>query len=524
MGYAHMQNSRLQTSVPELRMRQLNSQLVRPEAEWVVYWMTAFRRTRSNYALQYARDLAKDLQRPLIILEALRVGYRWASDRFHRFVIEGMCDNQTACTNADVLYYPYVEAKRGEGSGLVETLAEQACAVVTDDYPCFFHPRMLQAIQGRLACPLFAIDANCLMPLQAAERTFSVAHSYRRWMQKTLPQHLQNAPDENPLDGRSTRGLPVLEQIPKEIVSRWPIAHLDDLLQDNGLGHLPIDHAVGPGAVAGGAVEAARLLQRFVSQRLKVYDEARNEPDESGASELSPHLHFGHIGPHEIFFKVMQAAGWNPGKLGNAFGTVTAEHDSESRATMNSVTPGKVNGKVHGFWGVDESTEAFLDQLCTWREIGFNMCWREPNYDQLESLPAWALQTIRKHDDDLRPQTYTLEELEQARTHDEIWNAAQRQLVREGRIHNYLRMLWGKKILQWTPSAKVALEIMVDLNNKYGLDGRDPNSYSGIFWVLGRYDRAWGPEREIFGKLRYMTSENTAKKHALKKYLKRFAD
>ncbi len=515
------------TDVPQLRVRRLNAHRIAPQGDWVVYWMTAFRRTRSNYALQYARDLAKELKRPLIILEALRVGYRWASDRFHRFVIEGMRDNQAACNAADVLYYPYVEAKPGEGSGLVEALADQACAVVTDDYPCFFHPRMLRAIQGRLTSPLVAIDANCLMPLQAAERTFTVAHSYRRWMQKTLPQHLQYPPDENPLDGRSTRGLPVLAQIPKKILSRWPTAQIDNLLADKGLHNLPIDHAVGPGAVAGGEVEAARLLRRFVSQRLNNYAEARNQPDEAGASELSPHLHFGHIGPHEIFFEVIQAAGWNPGKLGDAFGKVAEApkgHDSESRATMKTGKLGQVNGKVHGFWGVDEATEAFLDQLCTWREIGFNMCWRETNYDQLESLPSWALQTIQEHADDLRPQVYSLEQFEKAQTHDEIWNAAQRQLVREGRIHNYLRMLWGKKILQWTPSAKVALQIMIELNNKYGLDGRDPNSYSGIFWVLGRYDRAWGPEREVFGKLRYMTSENTAKKHPLKKYLKRFAD
>ena len=164
-----------------------------------------------------------------------------------------------------------------------------------------------------------------------------------------------------------------------------------------------------------------------------------------------------------------------------------------------------------------------MDQLCTWREIGFNMCWREPNFDQFESLPSWALKTIDQHADDERKFVYSLDEFERAATHDEIWNAAQRQLVQEGRIHNYLRMLWGKKILHWSESPRDALAIMIELNNKYALDGRDPNSYSGIFWVLGRYDRAWGPERPIFGKLRYMTSENTAKKHRLTKYLKHFA-
>lgn len=489
----------LQSSlVPKIRLRSLNERPLRTEGSWVLYWMTAFRRTRSNYALQTARDWAKELDRPLVILEALRIRYRWASDRFHRFVIEGMCDNAVACASSRVLYYPYVEPQPGVGSGLVATLAEQACVVVTDDYPCFFHPQMLRAVSRKLSAPLIAVDANCLMPLAAAERTFTVAHSYRRWMQKEIPVHLQQPPEDNPLDGRSTRTLQVLDALPQSITGRWPAADLDALLRPAGLQNLPIDHSVGNGAVSGGAVEAQRLLDQFVRQRLVDYNVARNEPDEFGSSELSPHLHFGHIGAHEVFSQVMQASDWNPGKLK------------------------KPNGKVNGFWGVGENAEAFLDQLCTWREIGFNMCWREPNYDRLQSLPSWVLQTIDEHSHDERPVIYSMEELDQAQTHDEIWNAAQRQLVREGRVHNYLRMLWGKKIVQWTRSAEEALRIMVELNNKYGLDGRDPNSYSGIFWVLGRYDRAWGPERPIFGKLRYMTSENTAKKHMLKKYLKRF--
>jgi deoxyribodipyrimidine photo-lyase len=490
----------LQSSqVPALRLRRLNIQAVAPQRDWVLYWMTAFRRTRSNYALQTARDMARQLRKPLVIFEALRVRYRWASDRFHRFVIEGMCDNLADCEGKDVLYYPYVEPEPGAGSGLLHALSERACVVVTDDYPCFFHPRMLQLVSRNLPAALTAVDANGLMPLQAAERTFTVAHSYRRWMQKELPRHLEHPPEDSPLDRRSTRQLPVLDKLPLALRQRWPQADLQQLLGEQGLRHLPIDHTVTAGAMRGGAHCAAQFLDRFVNQRLQHYATARNEPDELGASELSPHLHFGHIGPHEIFFAIMKKVAWNPSRLR------------------------KPNGKLHGFWGVDEHVEAFLDQLCTWREIGFNMCWREPDYDQFHSLPDWAQKTIAEHAQDPRQTIYTYRELEQARTHDEIWNAAQRQLVREGRIHNYLRMLWGKKIIQWTPSAQEALRIMIELNNKFALDGRDPNSYSGIFWVLGRYDRAWGPEREVFGKLRYMTSENTAKKHALKNYLKRFS-
>ena len=133
------------------------------------------------------------------------------------------------------------------------------------------------------------------------------------------------------------------------------------------------------------------------------------------------------------------------------------------------------------------------------------------------------MQTLEDHSSDPRPHLYNLPEFEEAQTHEELWNAAQRQLVLEGGIQNYLRMLWGKKILEWTRSPKEALDVMIELNNKYALDGRDPNSYSGVFWVLGRYDRAWGPEQPIFGKIRYMTSQNTVRKYSVKNYLQKFS-
>ena len=182
----------------------------------------------------------------------------------------------------------------------------------------------------------------------------------------------------------------------------------------------------------------------------------------------------------------------------------------------------KTTGGRSGWWGMSEAAEAFLDQLVTWREVGFNMCLRREDYDRYDSLPDWALRTLKQHERDPRPYLYSLEDFENARTHDPLWNAAQIQLLREGGLHNYLRMLWGKKILEWTPSPRIALDTMIELNNKYALDGRDPNSYSGIFWVLGRYDRAWGPERSVFGKVRYMSSKNTARKLQLRNYLMKY--
>ena len=181
------------------------------------------------------------------------------------------------------------------------------------------------------------------------------------------------------------------------------------------------------------------------------------------------------------------------------------------------------NGKNRGFWNVSPSSEAFLDQVLTWREMGFNRTFRDPDgYDRYETLPEWALATLAEHESDARPALYTLDEFERAETHDPLWNAAQRELLTTGVMHNYLRMLWGKKILHWSRTPREALATMVELNNKYGLDGRDPNSYSGIFWVLGRFDRAWGPKRPVFGSVRYMTSDSTRKKLRLKAYLARF--
>ena len=170
------------------------------------------------------------------------------------------------------------------------------------------------------------------------------------------------------------------------------------------------------------------------------------------------------------------------------------------------------------------AAESFFDEIITWRELGYVFCHQNPDdSDQLSSLPKWAKTTIEEHRNDPRPVTYSLEDLAQSKTHDPVWNAAQTQLREKGIIHNYLRMLWGKKIYEWSKTPEEAIQNLIELNNRYALDGRNPNSYSGIFWVLGRFDRAWGPVRPIFGKLRYMSSDSTKRKLSLKEYLKEFA-
>ena len=479
------------------RLTTANDHPLRPDGDYVLYWMIAQRRLSHNFALDHAIDRAIELDKPLIIFEPLRVRYQWANDRIHRFIIEGMRDNALAAKDLGVTYYPYVEPEPGKGSPLLHKLAAKACTVVTDEYPCFFLPTMIDAVKDRIPAKLELVDSNGILPLRSGEKTYTVAHSYRRYMQKNVLEALEQTPNPKPLP---CPALPSPAPVPKSILKHWPAANLNKLLDKDGIADIPIDHDVLPSPVCpGGSVEARRRLDEFIDDKLDRYGTDRNHPDEHATTGLSPHLHFGHISPHEIVQRIFEHEEWTP--------------DQAS----------KPNGKNHDFWNVSEPAEGFLDQVLTWREIGFNWAFMNPDtYDTLESLPNWAQKSLAATEDDERPYIYTLEEFENAETHDELWNAAQTEIVRTGMMHNYMRMLWGKKIFQWTKSPQEALDIMIHLNNKYGLDGRDPNSYCGILWVLGRTDRAWGPKRPVFGSIRYMTSDSARKKLRLTKYLEKF--
>ncbi len=483
--------------IPSLRLRPANDAPIAPRGEYVLYWMIAARRTRASFALERAVERARELGKPLLVLEALRCDYQWASDRLHRFVLDGMRANAARFAAAGVSYYPYVERAQGEGKGLLAALASRACLVVTDDYPCFFLPAMVRAAGRQLAVRLEAVDGNGLLPIAAAEQVYQRAYDFRRFLQRTLPDHLADRPVEDPL--AAAPGLPRLAALPAAVARRWPPAQPGWLAEAANLAALPIDHAVAPSPLAGGEEAARATLASFVASGLGRYAEERNHPDEPVTSGLSPYLHFGHLGAHQVLAAVEAAEGWHPGRLSD-----------------------KGSGARAGWWGMSTGAEAFLDQLVTWRELGFNLTARSADYDRFESLPAWARRTLEVHAADPRTYLYDLASFEAATTHDEIWNAAQRQLVRDGLMHNYLRMLWGKMILGWSATPREALATMIELNNKYTLDGRDPNSYSGIFWCLGRYDRPWGPEREVFGTVRYMTSASTRRKLKLDGYLRRY--
>lgn len=468
-----------------------NRAAANPAGDYVLYWMTMARRPFYNFALERAAGQAARLGRPLLVLEALRLDYPWASQRPHAFILQGMADNQRALAGRGVLYYPYVEPRPGQGRGLLAALAKRACLVVADYYPCFFLPRMLAAAARALPVRLEAVDGCGLLPLLASQRDFPTAYAFRRHLQKTLPFHLMALPAADPLEGLR---LPQPAGLDPELTRAWPAAPRAALAADQDfLDGLELDASVPPAPLAGGWRAGQERLRAFLPEGLAAYDREHSQP--GGASGLSPYLHFGHVSPHQIFLDLARAEGWSPQRL--------------------SPRP---QGRRQGWWGLSPAAEAFLDQLVTWRELGFNMCRQRPDYDQYASLPVWALASLAAHAGDQRPWLYGLEDLAAARTHDELWNAAQRHLLAEGVMPGYLRMLWGKKILEWSPSPQAACAAMIELNNRHALDGRDPNSYSGIFWILGRYDRPFA-RRAIFGQVRYMSSASARRKLRLADYL-----
>ncbi|MCG3174587.1 MAG: hypothetical protein GMKNLPBB_02832 [Myxococcota bacterium] len=481
-------------AVPSIRIRNMNRRPVNSGGDYVLYWMTTSRRANSNYGLQRAAEHASRLKKPLVVFEGLRCGHQWAAARYHHFVADGMRDNQARFHEHGVTHYPWMEPSPGAGKGLLQALARRACVVVGDDFPVFFLPRMTAAAAKLLDVAFEIVDSIGLLPLHASDQAFSSAYAFRRFLHESLHLHIPQAPEPDPLSAadfpRKSAGLDGVRKT-------WPALKMNTrtFLKD-----FPINHGIGPGVFRGGTTAARERLEVFLNTGLSRYGEERSHPSSGAASGLSPWLHWGHISAHEVFQRVMEKENWDPSSL-----------------------PTRGNGRREGFWKVSLSAQAFLDELITWRELGFHYCAHNPMYDRWESLPAWARDSLTRHAADKRPWIYALEQLDAAATHDGIWNAAQRQLLREGFIHNYMRMLWGKKILEWSSTPMEALENMIELNNRYSLDGRNANSYNGIFWVMGRFDRPWGPERPIYGMVRYMSSAQTAKKFRLAEYLAQYA-
>ncbi len=492
------QTDRSQMSkVPQSRIQILRHESPNPKRDYVLYWMSQNRRFSFNFALDRSIEHANELKKPLLIVDILFLKDSWASDRHHQFALQSMADLQGQLSPRSIQYYPFVEKEPEGGKELLRALCKHACVLITDGFPTSAHIRKVKHALPPDPILIESIDSNGLFPIKATKQIFKTAYSFRRFLQKNLIGHIFHAPDPKPLTHISVSRDPKLLQT---ITQHWTRTNVSDFLKKEDLSSLSIDHEVEPCDLTGGEESAQATLSTFLDERLPRYDQDRNRVDVAATSGLSPFLQFGNISVHDIFQHLAKLENWTPDQLSE-----------------------KTDGKRSGWWGMGSNAESFLDELITWREIGFNRCALQPTYDRFDTLPSWAQETLAKHSKDPRPHLYTLRQLEMAQTHDALWNAAQNQLRTKGIIHNYMRMLWGKKILEWSPSPQKALKNMIHLNDKYALDGQNPNSYSGIFWILGRFDRAWGPERPIFGKVRYMSSENTQRKMNVKPYLQMFA-
>ena len=474
----------------------------------VLYWMTSSRRTTYNLALEHAVNLAVERNLPLLVVEALAIGHRWANDRIHTFVLQGMIDQRTTMLGSGVTYVPYVETRHGEARGLLARMSVDADALVIDDYPTYMPRQVAERAVNLAPCEVHVVDGNGFIAMRHAGRAFTTAYSLRRHLHKTVEDHLADLPVEQPLG--PALALPDVDETLVDLAfqetdtPKTPLEFIWRTAEGDAVGReallaLDIDHDVAPVPhMKGGSMSANKRWRKFLDDRLERYHEDRNHPDLQAATGLSPWLHFGHISAQRMVKDVLDVYGWDPGH----------------------VTP-PPDGRRSGWWGLPAGAEAFLDQVITWRDLAFIHAHMVEDHDGYSSIPEWAQATLAEHADDPRPGAYTFEQLEAAQTGDELWNAAQRQLMQEGIIQNYLRMLWGKKILEWAPTPQLAFDWMVALNDRWALDGRDPNSYAGIGWVCGKFDRGW-TERPVFGKVRCMMSHRTEKKVKAREYITRF--
>ena len=446
------------------RVTKLNNAKENTKGRYVIYWMQMFKRASHNYALNFAIQMANERRLPLVVYEGLKFYYPWASDRFHTFILEGVEEKYVEFAERGIRYVFYLQRNQSDPKNTVARLAKDAALLVTDDYPCFIIPEHNERI-AQLNLPVYAVDANGMIPLSALPKEEYAAYTIRPKIQRLLP----DLPRSIVMPHLEVQQPSLDVDCPETSVSSSNIADL--------VSECDIDHSVKPSKLYHGGTKAGRKrLTHFVRGILPHYNKTHNEPSFDGTSRLSPYLHFGFLSIQEVV-------------------------DAVERA--NAPKPGK---------------EAFLEQVIVRRELSFNFTRHNQYYDSLKSLPDWALKTMRDHADDPRPELLDEGTIERAETYDELWNAAQRELVCTGLLHNYVRMLWGKRVIEWQRSYEMAFELLVHLNNKYALDGRDPNSYAGILWCFGKHDRPWF-DREIFGTLRYMTSQSMAKKFRARNYI-----
>jgi deoxyribodipyrimidine photo-lyase len=434
----------------------------------IVYWMQRAERGIDNPALDLAIEIGNELDLPVIVFFSAISNFPHANLRHYAFLNQGLCDIEEDLAERNVSF-----VVRRPPENKLEALLEEvgAAMLIGDENPCREPERWRNVLAKRVKLPFWTVDADVVVPSSLFSKHQYMLHIMRTKLNAELPKYL--------IAGRRTKA--------KKPWSRPKGFENFRVTDDVTAGWKSLDRSVKPvDTFTGGTHAALKRLTHFVDHQLADYDKQRNHPETDGTSQMSPYLHFGHISPLTIALAVDEAV-----KAGKA---------------------------------TQAARDSYINELIGWRELSVNFVKYFPNYDSIECAPEWAQKTLREHAADKRDPTYTLEELERAETYDELWNAAQMQMVNTGWMHNYLRMYWAKKILEWSPNPAKALEWAVILNDKYELDGRDPNGYNGIAWAIGGvHDRPWF-DRPIFGTVRYMSGASTGKKFDSKRYIRQIAE
>ena len=435
----------------------------RRPARCVVYWMQRAMRAVDNPALEVAVKAGNLLGLPVVIFFGVVPNYPNANLRHYHFLAQGLRDVREDARERGVEFV----VRRPPENRLDAFLEEvQAALLIGDENPCREPERWRRVLAERLKIPYWTVDADVVVPSRVFNRSYVLLHHFRPKLKAVLTQYL----------------LPLNRT---DAVYPWKGQSLEsfDLAGDITRGFTKLDRSVKPvDHFTGGARAALKRMNAFVRHELSTYNEERNHPERSGTSRLSPYLHFGHISPLTIALAVKKAA--REGRIAAA------------------------------------TEERFLEQLIGWRELAVLFVRHEPQYDSWECAAPWARKSLLEHAADPRPHRYTFEQLERAETADELWNTAQRQMVTTGWMHNMMRMYWAKKILEWAPDPATAFDWAVILNDRYELDGRDPNGYAGIAWaIVGKLDRPWF-NRPVFGLVRSMTAASFAKKFDADAYIR----
>lgn len=448
--------------IPEGRIQFLNDLPVRPAGDFVLYWMQMAHRTRFNHALEYTIARANELNQPVVVVFGITDDYPEANSRHYRFMLQGLRDVAVALREREILF----ALRHGDPADVVIGAAQKASLLVCDRGYQRHQKRWREKVANEVRCSVVQIETDVIVPVaEASYKQEFAARTIRPKLEKRWPACLA----------------PIRATLPKKSSLRLKIkADLDVFDPDDALSKLKTDRSVPPSDFfVGGQTEAAKRLTAFLKRCLVRYATERNDPGENVTSTLSPYLHFGQISPLEIALVVRDAKG-------------------------------------HA-----EARKSFIEELAVRRELAVNFVQYCANYDVYECIPVWARRTLEEHRADPRPVVYDRAGLESACTHDVYWNAAQVEMMRTGYMHNYMRMYWGKKIIEWSRSPQEAYETILRMNNKYFLDGRDPNAFASVAWLFGLHDRPWGPPRPIFGTVRYMNAAGLARKFDIDAYVRR---